>query len=74
MTRVRLIFAAFAVLAVGATSWCAAQTVLPDPVVTVPGMPPVPDPANLYSEIGPDRVSPALKNDLPRIYVPNRRG
>ncbi len=74
MSRVRLIFAAFAVLAVGATSWCAAQTLLPEPVVTVPGMPPVIDPSNLYSEIGPDHVSPALKNDLPRVYVPNRRG
>jgi YVTN family beta-propeller protein len=73
MTRVRLIVAAFAVLGIGATSWCAAQTVLPDPVVTVPGMPPVPDPANLYSETGADRLSPALKNDLPRVYVPNRR-
>jgi YVTN family beta-propeller protein len=73
MTRVRIIVAAFAVLAIGATSWCAAQTVLPDAVVTVPGMPPVPDPTNLYSETGPDRVSPALKNDLPRVYVPNRR-
>jgi len=73
MTRVRLIAAVFAVAVASAASWCAAQTVLPDPVVTVPGMPPVPDPTNLYSEIGPDRVSPALKNDLPRVYVPNRR-
>jgi YVTN family beta-propeller protein len=73
MTRVRIIVAAFAVLAIGATSWCAAQTVLPDAVVTVPGMPPVSDPTNLYSETGPDRVNPALKNDLPRVYVPNRR-
>ncbi len=73
MTRVRLIIAAFAALGIGATSWCAAQTVLPDPIVTVPGMPPVPDPTNIYSETGADRVSPALKNDLPRVYVPNRR-
>jgi YVTN family beta-propeller protein len=73
MTRVRIIAAALAVLALGATSWCAAQTVRPDPVVPVPGMPPVPDPTNLYSETGADRVSPALKNDLPRVYVPNRR-
>ena len=73
MTRARLIAAAFAVAAAGAASWCAAQTVPTDPVVTVPGMPPVSDPANLYSEIGPDRVSPALKDDLPRVYVPNRR-
>lgn len=73
MTRVRLLVAAVAVAAIGATSWCAAQTVLPERIVPVPGMPPVPDPTNLYSETGADRVSPALKNDLPRVYVPNRR-
>jgi YVTN family beta-propeller protein len=50
-----------------------AQTTPPGPVVTVPGMPPVIDPANLYSEIGSDRLSAAVKNDLPRVYVPNRR-
>ncbi|HEY9024123.1 MAG TPA: YncE family protein, partial [Burkholderiaceae bacterium] len=45
------------------------------PVATVPGMPPVVDPANLYSETsGPDKIQPALKDDLARIYVPNLRG
>ncbi len=39
----------------------------------LPGMPPVVDPQNLYSEIGPDRVSAALKDDPERIYVPNLR-
>ena len=43
-------------------------------VSTVPGMPPVPDPANIYSETSADKVSPALKDDLVRIYVPNLRG
>ena len=58
----------------GATcQWAVAQTVAPEPVVTVPGMPPVIDPTNLYSEIGPDHLSAAVKNDLPRVYVPNRR-
>ena len=58
----------------GATCWwAAAQTNGPEPVVTVPGMPPVIDPTNLYSEIGPDHLSPAVKNDPPRVYVPNRR-
>src|SRR6185312_15636631 len=42
-------------------------------IVTVPGMPPVVDPTNLYSEIGVDRLSPAVRYDLPRVYVPNRR-
>jgi YVTN family beta-propeller protein len=40
-------------------------------VQTVPGMPPVPDPKNLYSEIGPDRVSPALAGHLELVYVPH---
>ena len=44
------------------------------PVETVPGMPPVPDPTNLYSEIRSDRMSPAVAGALPRIYVPNRQG
>jgi YVTN family beta-propeller protein len=44
------------------------------PVETVPGMPPVPNPANLYSETGAGRLSPAVANALPRIYVPNRQG
>lgn len=43
-------------------------------VETVPGMPPVPDPSNLYSETRADKLSPAVANALPRIYVPNRQG
>lgn len=42
-------------------------------VSTVPGMPPVVDARNLYSETAPGKVSPALKGDLARIYVPNLR-
>ena len=42
-------------------------------VQTIPGMPPVVDPANLYSEAGNDRFSPAVKGALPRVYVPNLR-
>jgi YVTN family beta-propeller protein len=44
------------------------------PVETVPGMPPVPDSTNLYSEIRSDKMSPAVAGALPRIYVPNRQG
>ena len=40
-------------------------------VQTVPGMPPVPDPKNLYSEIGADKLSPALAGHLELIYVPH---
>jgi YVTN family beta-propeller protein len=43
------------------------------PVTTVPGMPPVANPANLYSETTPDKLSPAVAGALPRIYVPNRQ-
>ena len=40
-------------------------------VDTNPGMPPVADPANLYSETRPDKLSPAVAQALPRVYVPN---
>jgi YVTN family beta-propeller protein len=40
-------------------------------IETVPGMPPVTDPTNLYSETRPDRVSPAVANVPARVYVPN---
>ena len=43
----------------------------PPAVVTVPGMPGVPDPSNLYSETGAGKVSAAVAADLPRVYVPN---
>ena len=42
-------------------------------VETVPGMPPVVDPSNLYSETRADKLSPAVASALPRIYVPNLR-
>jgi YVTN family beta-propeller protein len=37
----------------------------------IPGMPPVPDPANLYSETAAGRFSPAVAGALSRVYVPN---
>jgi DNA-binding beta-propeller fold protein YncE len=37
----------------------------------LPGMPPVINPQNLYSEAGADRVSPEVAHDLPRIYAPS---
>jgi YVTN family beta-propeller protein len=40
---------------------------------TVPGMPPVADPANLYSDTAAAKLSPAVAGALERIYVPNRR-
>ncbi|HTV86813.1 MAG TPA: YncE family protein [Dyella sp.] len=50
------------------TAAAAAQT-----VDTVPGMPPVIHPANMYSQAGYNDFSPAVAGDLPRIYVPNLR-
>jgi YVTN family beta-propeller protein len=40
-------------------------------IQTVPGMPPVPDPNNLYSETGADKLSPAVAGHLELIYVPH---
>jgi DNA-binding beta-propeller fold protein YncE len=44
----------------------------PRTVTPVAGMPPVVDPENLYSEMGPNRLSPAVAGALYRIYVPDR--
>jgi YVTN family beta-propeller protein len=43
------------------------------PVDTLPGMPSVPDPANIYSTAAADRFSPAVEGALRRVYVPNLR-
>jgi YVTN family beta-propeller protein len=40
-------------------------------IQTVPGMPPVPDPQNLYSETSADKLSAAVASHLERIYVPH---
>ena len=45
----------------------------PAAVRTVPGMPPVVDPANLYSETAAGKLRPDVALALPRVYVPNRR-
>ena len=42
-------------------------------IQTVPGMPPVPDPKNLYSETRPDKFSPVVAKHLSRVYVPHRQ-
>ena len=40
-------------------------------VATIPGMPPVIDPANLYSEAAAGKMSPAVAGALERVYVPH---
>jgi len=42
-------------------------------VETIPAMPPVIDPNNLYSETQAGKLSPSVKGALPRVYVPNRQ-
>jgi len=54
-----------------ATSPAAATVV--KPIVPVPGMPAVINPLNLYSETGANMLSPVVKDDLERVYVPNLR-
>ena len=49
---------------------CAAAAPALEPL---PGMPPVVDPANVYSETVAGHVLPVLEGDLARIYVPNLR-
>lgn len=54
-----------AALALAAAAPVAAQ------VHTAPGMPPLTDPANLYSEIGAGKLSPALAGHRELVYVPH---
>jgi YVTN family beta-propeller protein len=45
----------------------------PHNAAPLPGMPPIVDAENLYSESVAGRLSPAVADDLPRVYVPNRQ-
>ncbi len=63
--RARLALALFGLLALALPAARAVET--------VPGMPPVVDPSNLYSEAGAGRLSPAVHGALERIYVPDLR-
>src|SRR5262245_50286304 len=40
-------------------------------IETVPSMPPMVDPTNLYNETTADKLSPVATKTLPRMYVPN---
>ncbi len=59
------------VLAATLVAWPAAAQPGTRAVDTIPGMPPVADPANLYGETRSDKLSPAVATALPRVYVPN---
>jgi YVTN family beta-propeller protein len=45
----------------------------PQKIDTIPGMPPVTNPRNLYSDAGPGMFSPSVNGALARVYVPNRQ-
>ncbi|MEO8810275.1 MAG: YncE family protein [Rhodanobacter sp.] len=71
-SRYRQRAACTVILAIGALAGAAVQAASPR-VVTVAGMPPVVNPANLYSESDANAFSPAVKGALQRVYVPNIR-
>ncbi len=57
-------------LILGFCSWTAGAAGA-EIVHTVPGMPPVVNPDNLYSEAGSNMFSPAVAGALARVYVPD---
>lgn len=75
MKFVRGVAACAVALGIGAAGWWAMAQTRPvaAAITTVPGMPPVADPTNLYSETVAGKLSPAMEGVLPRVYVPNRR-
>jgi YVTN family beta-propeller protein len=70
----------FQALAIGAFAWWGSLAVAAEQagnsatrtIQTFPGMPPVMDPSNLYSETRSDKLSPVVAKHLSRVYVPNR--
>jgi YVTN family beta-propeller protein len=60
-------------VAAGFSSWPATAQQGAGSIETIPGMPPVVDRNNLYSETRSDKLSPAVAKALPRVYVPNLR-
>ncbi|KER68052.1 hypothetical protein HR51_31305 [Burkholderia cepacia] len=61
------------VIAAALAGFCAHGAIAASAVAAVPGMPPVINPDNLYSEAQAGRMSVAVAGALPRIYVPNLR-
>jgi YVTN family beta-propeller protein len=53
--------------------WGGTAGAQPRPIETVPGMPPVVEPRNLYSETAAGKLAPATAGALERVYVPNRQ-
>src|SRR2546428_13110785 len=66
-TRPHLLVATFVIALMLAASGSGATA----RIETVPGMPPVTDPTNLYRETTPAKLSPAPANGPARVYPPN---
>jgi YVTN family beta-propeller protein len=62
-----------AVVAVHAATTASAPGAASSALAPAAGVPPVPDPRNLYSEVGAGKLNAALAGDLERVYVPNLR-
>ncbi|KVS22094.1 YncE family protein [Burkholderia vietnamiensis] len=71
--RVRRLSRLATVAAISMASHFAGSAFATPTITTAPGMPPVVNPQNLYSEAAAGRMSPAVAGALPRIYVPNLR-
>lgn len=47
------------------------ETPAPNADRSLPGMPPVPSPRNVYAAAGPNMISPSVRSDVPLVYVPH---
>src|SRR5690242_14537516 len=56
---------------IGYVVFVTAVSEVPGTAQTLPGMPPVVDPQNIYSESTAGKLSPATAGALSRVYVPN---
>jgi YVTN family beta-propeller protein len=70
LTGSRCVVAALAMVALAFAGARTASAQAPA-VQTVPGMPAVLDPSNLYSETTASKMNPAIANLPPRVYVPH---
>ncbi len=55
----------------GSTTVAPPTTATPKKIDVLPGMPPVTNPSNIYSDTAPKDLSPNVSGALSRVYVPN---
>jgi YVTN family beta-propeller protein len=78
MKKKKLYVSIFLTLALSASLFSSARTAESQTsgsqrvIQSVPGMPPVIDPNNVYSETRPEKLSSVVARHLARVYVPNR--